>query len=475
MMTLTLAVSVLSQTLVVILSYYRYPRNRRWAFETLLDLFVLIQIFVCSMMHGQAMRAYDSGMVHYTGYGSTRIIVFIVLVLISTIVIMHSRKPWPFLTVAATSLLLPVTEQLTGGAFAYLYTGAVLFWLVRSIKMNLIRAGEMRSNISSLSIINAIDSLNTGVMFCEDDGFVLLSNIQMQRLMIAITGKAYQNGRRFYGLLTLGSIEPGCEITWFEGQNVCLLPDGSAWIFSVTELKIGRKKYTQITATDVTERWKLTAELQPQNDALIKIQEELSDTIANLHILSRERETQRAKMRAHDVLGERLTYMLHTIRGDKKPDEPLLRSLAQGLIDELKAAGCDPAPQDELDILKQTFQAIGVEIIVDGSLPEDIVIGQLFADISREAITNAVRHGFATQINIHMDNTNGDHHLTITDNGHPPGAFKAGGGISGMRKKVEPFSGTLNIAIEPRFILTVIIPEIQLASLGESDGSVDSR
>jgi len=461
MITSVLAVSVLSQTLAVILSYYRYPRNRKWAFETLLELLALIHIFVCSLMHGQAMQAYDSGIVPHAGYAYARIMVFIAIVLISIVVIALSRKPWPLLIIAASSLSLPLTEQLMAGAFAYLYTSAVLYWLVRSIQVNLIRAREMRTNISSLSIINAIDSLNTGVMFCEDNGFVLLSNVQMQRLMTAITGKAYQNGRRFYGLLTLGSIEPGCKITWFEGQNVCLLPDGSAWIFSVAELKIRRKKYTQITATDITEQWKLTAELQAQNHELIQSQGELSDTIANLHILSREREIQQAKMRAHDVLGERLTYMLHSIRGEKKPDYSLLRLLARGLIDELKTVRSDPAPQDELDILKQTFKAIGVDINVEGSLPEDIVTAQLFADISREAITNAVRHGFATLINIHMENMRSGHHLRITDNGHPPGSFKEGGGTSGMRKKVEPFNGTLHIEIEPRFVLTVMIPEIK--------------
>ena len=316
----------------------------------------------------------------------------------------------------------------------------------------------MRTNISALSVKNAIDSLNTGVVFYEDDGFILLANTRMQQLMEDIAGKVPRNGRRFYELLTLGKIAPCCQIIWFEGQNVILLPDDSAWKFTKTELTIKRKKYTQLTATDVSERWKLTAELQLQNEALMRQQERLHEAIANLYILSREKETQRAKMRTHDILGEWLTLMQRALRREQTPDYALLSSLSQGLIDELKAVHSDPAPQDELDILKQTFESIGVEIVVDGNLPEENEKGQLFVDIAREAVTNAVRHGLATQAHIHMDNANGDFHLRITDNGHPPESLKEGGGIGGMRKKVEPFGGELHIAIQPRFVLTVDIP-----------------
>jgi len=305
----------------------------------------------------------------------------------------------------------------------------------------------------------------TGVMFCEQDGFILLVNEQMQRLMTIITGKTQRNGRHFVSLLTLGEIEPGCRITWFEGQNVCLLPDNSAWIFGISELHIKRKVYTQITATDITERWRLTSELQPQSEELLLRQKELNEAIDNLQIVSRERETQRAKIRVHDILGERLTVLLRTVRSEQEPDYALFRRMSHELIDELKAVGSAPSPKDELNILKQTFESIGVEIVIEGELPDDPAKGLLFTGISREAATNAVRHGFATQIHIHMNNTGGDSHMRITDNGHPQDLLKEGGGISGMRKKVEQFGGALHITTAPNFILTVDLPDGSLAAV----------
>lgn len=283
-------------------------------------------------------------------------------------------------------------------------------------------------------------------------------NKQMQRLMMDIVGKIIRNGRQFYGLLTRGDIDPRCSITWIEDHCVVILPDGSAWKFTMAELPVKRKKYIQLTATEITEQWKLATRLQPQNEALMQRQSELTEMIGNLHVLSREREMQNAKMRAHDILGGRLTLLLHTMRSDQTPDYALLRSMSQSLLDDLMEAQSGPEPQDVFDMLKHTFRYIGVEIDITGHLPADNEKGQAFADIAREAIANAVRHGLATQVHIHMDNSDGNYQLKITDNGHPPITFIEGGGIGGMRQKVESFGGTLHIVNTPRFILSVALP-----------------
>jgi len=298
----------------------------------------------------------------------------------------------------------------------------------------------------------------TGVMFCQNNGFTLLVNVRMQHLMTEITGKTQRNGRHFFKLLSSGEVEPGCDATWFKEQNVIILPDESAWHFSMNELPVGRKKYIQLAATDISDQWKLTAELHAQNDLLLQRQGELNETIANLHILSREREMQKAKMRAHDVLGKHLTVLQGTIFGNQAPDYDLLRSLSQGLLDDLKKANDEPTPQDELGALTQLFGAIGVEVVASGSLPEDPEKGRLFVDIAREAINNAVRHGFATRVMIAMDESGNETSLEITDNGYPPLTIKEGGGISGMRKKVELFNGIMHVFLVPQFVISVCLP-----------------
>lgn len=457
--TLLFVLCVLSQTQAAVLGFYRRRRGRGQMAENLLEIILLAYLLTCSLLHGRIIQACETGLTLPVAYGGLRLAVFAAAAIFSVAVAVLSRKAWPLPVAAVTALTLPFAERITGRFFAYLFTTALIALLARSLFTNLSRFREIRTSLSALSIKNVIDSLHTGVMFCEEDGFILLANAQMQRLMTVLTGKVQRNGRHFFSLLTLEEIEPRCRITWFEGQNVVILPDGPAWIFTLTELRIKSKKYIQLTATDITERWCLTTVLQPQNEELLMRQKQLSEAIAGLYVLSRERETQRAKMRVHDILGERLTLLLRIIRSEQPPDYDLLRILSQGLIDELKAAQSTPSPQDELEILQQTFAAIGVEIIIGGSLPEDSAKGQLFADVAREAVTNAVRHGLATQVFIHMDASATGCSMKITDNGHPPsGAIREGGGISGMRKKLEPFGGTLHIAVQQCFILTIDLP-----------------
>ncbi|MDR0490011.1 MAG: hypothetical protein LBH28_02025, partial [Oscillospiraceae bacterium] len=391
-----------------------------------------------------------------TGYGDARIAVFAVVVLTAAAVIAVARKPYPLLIIVAASLTLPLTEALTGGIFAYLFVLALLFWLARSVRAGLLYYWEIRTNPSALSVKNAVDSLHTGVMLYDKDGFIALSNTQMQRLMMTITGKIQRNGKRFQNLLAEGTLEPSCRITSFEGHDVCLLPDDTAWIFTTNELVIGRKQYMQATATEISERWKLIEDLRLQNEMLTQRRNELNETIDNLHILSRERETQKARMRAHDILGERLTLMLRAVRDEQALDHAMLRTLSGGLLDKLKTDQGEPSPADSLDIMKREFETIGVKILLDGCLPADDAMSRLFVDIIREAVTNAVRHGLATQVCIRIaDSDNGDR-LEITNNGYSrDNTIKEGGGIAGMREKIKSFGGALNVTAHPHFMLVI--------------------
>lgn len=459
LITFLLALCVIAQTLALVFSYYRHSRSRSRVYENLLELSVLFHIFVCTLLHGQALLAYELGLIVPAGHIALRYIAFAVTAMLAGIVITTIRKPWPLSVVLASALTLPAVEAASGNAFAALYLAAMGFWLLRSVHICMLRTRELRTSLSALSVKNAIDTLHAGVLFGEPDGFILLSNRQMQRLMVAISGKVRRNGWAFYERLSTGDIRPGCQTAEFEGQIVCLLPDETAWMFTKADMQIKDKTYIQLTASDITRRWNLTARLQQQEALLQQRSDELNDAIANVHILSRQRETQRAKMRAHDILGQRLTLLLRIIRNEDALGYDVLQSLSQGLMEALKSGQNAPSPQDELDSLQQAFASIGVIIGINGALPADDTRGRLFVDIIRESVTNAVRHGFATSIAVHMDCSGSAHCLQITNNGHPPrGPITEGGGIGGMRQKVAPHGGMLDVTTHPQFVLTVDLP-----------------
>ena len=384
LVTLLLALCVLAQALAVVLGWYSRKRLR-----TLPELFLLALVLAGSMLYGQVLNSFDIGLVAPVRY---------------------DVPAWSFLAVLA-------------------------ILLARGIVISLRRYREIKTSISALSIKNAIDSLRTGVLFCEPDGHILLANAQMQRLMMTITSKVYRNGSAFWALL--------------EAEPLRILPDGAAWKFTRTELHIKRKKYIQLTAADITERWELTAQLQQQNEQLQQRGEELKNTIANLHTLSRERETQKAKMRAHDILGHRMTLLLRTVRNEQALDYDSLRALSQSLLEELKRRA--PEQRDFLESLRREFTRVGVEIRLEGILPEN----PLFAEIIREGVTNAVRHGFATQVFVHIEASR----LRITDNGAaPPDQITEGGGLGNIREQAEACGGALRVTAQPHLALEIILP-----------------
>ncbi|NMA49804.1 MAG: hypothetical protein GX947_08600, partial [Tissierellia bacterium] len=314
-------------------------------------------------------------------------------------------------------------------------------------------------SISALSIMQAVDTLPTGVLYSESDGYIVLSNYQMQNLMIAITGKVFRDAVKFYERLVSDKYKSRYKKVQLGGQAVYLLPDNTAWMFTKTDIQFRMRNYIHISAVDVSENWALTAKLQDQDNELRQKSSELKNTISNLHILSKEKEIENAKMRAHDILGQRLTVLLRMIQNDHKLDYDLLNLLSKGLLEELKAEDNKKSPLDELKSIQQIFTSIGVDINFKGQLPQDEEQANLVVDIVRESSTNAVRHGFAAKVDIESEKKGSSYNLNISNIGHTNSdPITPGSGIKTIRKKVNAMGGTLDIIAHPEFTLSVVLP-----------------
>ncbi len=77
---------------------------------------------------------------------------------------------------------------------------------------------------------------------------------------------------------------------------------------------------------------------------------------------------------------------------------------------------------------------------------------------AQEAITNAVRHGGATAVEVGLDFAEDRIAMNISNNGKPPGQLAPGMGIKGMQDRLAVVGGQLRIAMEPRFVLSTIVP-----------------
>lgn len=433
--------------------------------ENAMEFSILIMLFVFAALLAQVQYALFCEFIALSAYHIYRQMVFLLSTVISITVAVETEKIWPFFTVCAAVVLLPITEKITGTVYPVFFLFSILFFMMRSIHISLIRQREIRTQISSMSIKETIDTLNTGLLFFRSDGSIILCNNRMNMLAQQITGQVLQNGRVFQMLLEYGILFDGCTREVLSGQQVFRLPDSSVWSISLHDIYIKHKKLILMTADDVTERWDAMMLLDYQNQMLEKRGEELRQTIEQLQTICEAEEIARSKGRVHDILGQRISLLLRAMRDNQQPDETLLMDFIHNLPTALREEEMQ-SPAHRLKMLKETFQGMDVSVEIQGELPEDIEVAYNFAEIAVECVTNAVRHGYATRVQLHFFQ-NSCWRMTVMDNGIPPvEPIREGGGISEMRRRIDRLGGTLELYTVPRFSIQIFVPkeEVQICS-----------
>ena len=456
---MVLALCIVLQTRAVSYSIRRLRTGWVRRVETGMECAILAALFLFAALLAQVQYGLFCGFLAPSAYGFARQLVFLLVAVLGTIAAVGTELIWPFFAVGGAALLLPLTEAVTGPAYPFFFLGGVLFFLIRSVHICLMRRWELRTQISFVSVKEAIDTLHTGLLFFRPKGDILLCNRRMDMLAQQMTGQSLQNGRAFAALLASGPLRGGCVREVLGGQQVFRLPDATVWSISAYDIPMGRRTLILLTADDVTERWNAVTLLARQNEALEKRGQELRHTIEHLRSICEAEEIARSKGRVHDLLGQRISLLLRALRDGQQPDETLLMDFVRGLPSALREDRT-PSPAHRLEMLQETFQGMGVAVVICGALPEAEEVAGSFAQIAVECVTNAVRHGYATRIQLHFFD-NDCWRMTVTDNGIPPatGSIREGGGIGGMRSRVRQLGGSLKLYTVPRFRIEIYIPK----------------
>ena len=177
--------------------------------------------------------------------------------------------------------------------------------------------------------------------------------------------------------------------------------------------------------------------------------------LSKLDQLLYQEELARKKRRAHDVLGQRFAILQQLLRGGHAPMPAAIARSIDSLTEELKSDSDSP-DEPLLERLCAVYAGIGVDVSVCGALPAGEAGTRLFA-IIRECCTNAVRHGLASGIEIHIDRVSGGSVLAVSNNGKPAKGMRYGSGIEAMRKSAEDTGGYLEVDPGPVFTVKAII------------------
>ncbi len=121
--------------------------------------------------------------------------------------------------------------------------------------------------------------------------------------------------------------------------------------------------------------------------------------------------------------------------------------------------------QHELDNAAKALDVAGVKLNVTGqphvlSQEQEKVAGLMI----REAVTNIVRHSGATEALIAFAAEDGQHALTVTDNGGGS-VTKEGSGLGGLRLRIEKLGGVVTLSSGEGVLIKALLPVVEQGRL----------
>jgi len=113
-------------------------------------------------------------------------------------------------------------------------------------------------------------------------------------------------------------------------------------------------------------------------------------------------------------------------------------------------------------IINDTAKQTGVQFILHIEMNTSLISLQEYVMINsiKESITNALKHGKASGIEIAIMEQQDTIHMTVKDNGRGSASVSYGFGLKSMEERIEAIGGQLSVLSEPNngFTLQVRMP-----------------
>lgn len=203
---------------------------------------------------------------------------------------------------------------------------------------------------------------------------------------------------------------------------------------------------------------------------LAQVNAELLATRCLLEESARAGERLKLSRELHDVAGHTLTALkLNLARLARDPalagrEELLVSSaLADDLLGQIRQVVGTLRVHDGFDLraaleaLAQPIPSVRILIDIEDHLRvDDLEQAEALLRCAQEAITNALRHGRASEIRVALRRVGGALSFSIANDGVAPTRLDFGNGLTGMRERLQAVGGTLEVETTPPRGLQVI-------------------
>ncbi len=305
-----------------------------------------------------------------------------------------------------------------------------------------------RNTINRFSVKEAIENLPSGIAFMSKDKDLCLANHVMNRLSKEITGKALHSGREFWEDVLKMRSDDTCVLKSEEPAYV--LPSGEIWQFSKTTCTWKGESYEEVKATDITQLYKLRQNTKNTNEKLSKQQQRLKELTDRIEENMGEQVAVNMKVNFHDNFGNLLILTKKTLREDPDIDESrTLIRYWEDLTDMIHELSSGDKHKLTLEQIKLFGNKLGLELLIEGELPRGEQDQMVILLCVNEMLKNTYRYASADKLVVQMSETVDEILVRIyNDDKNPPVEMKEGGGLSGLRQRIEQAGGEMKLLCE---------------------------
>ncbi len=313
------------------------------------------------------------------------------------------------------------------------------------------------TNLTSDTVIETVNLLPEGIAVSSPEGTVRLSNLRMNKLSKKLTGEILFDANLFWSHIEEAGKEQG-------GKYLIRTHDKEVWFFGKDSFEIGGTQYEQITATDVTERYRIIDELEAKNERLQDIQRRMkavTELSGDMFVAQEEAD---ARAALHNQLGQVLLMGRHYINHKDSTDPKVVYMATRQMNLFLLGESEEPyrGEDDALTMAVSMANSIGVRIDMTGTAPKDPDVRKILARAITECAANTVKHAEGDRVKVDLRDDEGKTFIAITNNGRPPkGAITESGGLLSLRRNVEEAGGEMTVEFSPEFLLTIKLDDLK--------------
>lgn len=308
-----------------------------------------------------------------------------------------------------------------------------------------------RNHITRDAIKRSIDEMDMGICVFEKTGAVRFINAKMEELVVRLTGDSMRNGIHFWQWLQTFSRE--------DSDVILTSVNNRMFSFQMEEIHPNNLTLFELRAVDVTEIYQKNLELIKESGRLREMNARMRELNNRITEVTIEKEILQTKTDIHDNLGQALLATRRYIAepsGEEALEE--IKRLWNMNLGSLRKADAQEK-KDSYELMRETAEAVGIELIVRGDLPQGRIGKDILSTAMHECLTNTIRHAKGTTLFVTVQWAENGWTAVLNNDGEAPnGKIKETGGLKNLREKVESAGGKMNISSKPRFNLSIFFP-----------------